>query len=395
MTNTRLQLYTEYLKKLNCLSGLDLVLLTAKGEPVADFIRNSKHGILRKRRQESRLKFMEDMFRKIKSDKEYCGDESPVEVGAYCFQAMVINIDEKNYYLVIGPFYLRDRVVDMIEADLPNYGVENYLDAASLFRLIPKESERAVPSKKYEIAMGDVLVKEYDAREFNQMYSTSHIRYNAKLEKNIRSAISNGDMDFVKKCFDENHFMDTDHLLVTEPQLIRAKHGILSANSVYCRAAEDGGASSVLVRTICANYVEEIMQASTVSRLIGLRRQFALLYCKKVKDSKQNNYGLHVSRCINWMEENLMEELTLFKAAEYCGISYDYLSRLIKNECNCSFSELVHRTRCRFATYYLMTEDSIVRVSEKCGYKTSSQFCHAFKKIYGMTPGVWKAENQK
>lgn len=395
MSEQLLQAYTEYLKKLNNLSGLDLVLMTKSRFVIADFVKNSKHTIIRKRRDSSRQKFIDEMFRKASDSKEYCGDESPVKVDPYYYHGVVINIDGTNYYLAIGPFYLKDSVKDFIEADLPNYGIEDFLGALSLFRNVPGITDGEKRAKLPDEDIGTENEKEYDAREFNNSFSTSHIRYNARQERNIRTAISNGDLEYVKKCCEESYYMETDHMLAGEPRLIRAKHGILSANSVYCRAAEDGGASSVLVRTICANYSEEIMQAKSVADLIKLRKEFSLLYCRKVKDAKQTKYSLHVSRCVNWMEENLTEDLTLYKAAEHCGVSYDYLSRLIKADCGCSFSELVHNIRCRFATYYLQSEKEIVKVAEKCGYKSGSQFCHAFKKVYGMTPGKWQSEHLK
>ncbi|ETP72964.1 DNA-binding domain-containing protein, AraC-type [Lachnospiraceae bacterium JC7] len=394
MNEMLLQTYTEYLKKLNNLSNLDLVLMTRSGSVVADYVKNSKHKIIRERRESSRKKYIDGFLEKAVSDKEYFGDESPVKVDSYYFQGVVTHIDGSNLYLVIGPFYLKESVKDFIEADLPNYRIEDFMGALTLFREVPG----AASDTNYRVdASADQIEfeREFDAREFNNSFSTSHIRYNARQERNIRTAITNGDIGYVKKCCDENYYMTTDHMLAGESQLTRARHGILSANSVYCRAAEDGGASSVLMRTICANYSEEILQCKNVAQLINLRREFSLLYCKKVKEAKQTKYSLHVSRCVNWMEENLAEDLTLSKAAEFCGVSYDYLSRLIKTDCGCSFSELVHRIRCRFATYYLQSEKEIIKVAEKCGYKSGSQFCHAFKKIYGKTPGQWQSEHLK
>ena len=234
--------------------------------------------------------------------------------------------------------------------------------------------------------------EESDVRETQKFCSTSQIRYNARNEKIIRMAIANGDVEVIRQYNERFEYMIPEHFLSGEEPLKRAKHGSSVGNSVYCRAAEDGGVSSVMIRSICAAYADRISEAKGVEELSKLTKEAAMVYCQKVREEKQKHYSLHVRNCVNWIEEHLTEKLTLNDAADFCGISYDYLSRLIKKDCGCSFSGLVHKSRCQMASYYLQEGKNLWEIAEKCGYKSSSQLCHAFRHIYGVSPKKWLQE---
>ena len=262
--------------------------------------------------------------------------------------------------------------------------------AARLFQMMP-ESEQKRNVFAYEKKEQEAISREeLEIREAQSFNPTSQIRYNARNEKIVRTAITNGDIEMIKKYNAEFEYLSSEHFLAGEEPLKRMKHGISGANSVYCRAAEDGGAPSVMIRSICADYAEKIEKAENAEELAGLRKEAALVYCQKVCEVKRKNYSLHVRHCLNWIEEHLAGDLTLIEASKACGVSYDYLSRLIKKECGCSFSELAHRLRCERATCYLLDGNEIWEAAEKCGYKSSSQFCHAFRQIYGISPKKWE-----
>ncbi len=385
--------YTEYLKNINILSKLDIVMITRDGNVAADFIKCSNHKFIQKRRNQARREFIDYVLSLSDTDPDFQGTVSPHMIKEYYFHAAVIRLGQDKYILCIGPFYIDEFISSMIEADLPHYRLTDINTALNIFQSIPGESDKRESFSAQKDDSRTVIQKELEIREIHRLNPTSQIRYNAKNEKIIRLAITNGDIEIIKKYNNTFDYMMPDHLLIGEEPLKRAKHGISSGNSVYCRAAEDGGASSVLVRNICAEYAERISKTNDLEQLINLRKEAALIYCRKVREVKQKKYSLYVRHCVNWIEDHLSDNITLSDAAKWCGISYDYLSRLIKQDCGCSFSELVHKSRCQVATYYLQYGMEIWEIAEKCGYKSSSQFCHAFHKLYGMSPGNWQKEH--
>ena len=387
------EIYIDYIKNLNLLSKLDMVLITESGSVAADFIKNSQHKFIQQRRNYSRQQFIDYLLCQAKLHLDFNGTDFPVARDDYYFHAVGVTLEGEKFFLCLGPFYIDEFLSSMIESDLPHYKLPHIKAASILFRSIPTVSVMETGTSEPEKTPCTISKKELDFREIQRLNPTSNLRYNTKNEKVIRAAITNGDIQTIRRYNEEFEYLFAEHMLAGEEPFLRAKHGVLSGNTVYCRAAEDGGASSVLVRSICADYVSQIENAGSIEELIRLRKEAALLYCQKVKDAKLENYSIHVKRCISWIEEHLNEDLSLLSMAQWCGISYDYLSRLIKKDCGCSFSELIHKFRCQTATYYLQYGTEIWDVAEKCGYKSSSQFCHAFRKIYGTSPGAWQKKH--
>ena len=392
MGEQKLSEYIEYIKNLNLLSKLDLILMDENGTVFADFIKCSKHKFIQKRRNKARKTFVEQVLKRTGDKKIDPGIQELVLVDNYYFYAMDVWIEKKMYVLCMGPFYIEEHIAGMLEPDLPYYKTLELKTAVQLFQMLPSEKmqQEDFGEEKTDASLGTRV--ELDIREMQSLNPTSQIRYNARNEKIIRSAITNGDIEMIKKYNSDFEYLSSEHFMAGEEPMKRARRGISGGNSIYCRAAEDGGASSVMVRSICADYAEKIEHAGSVEELARLRKEAALIYCQKVRETKQKHYSIHVKHCVNWIEEHLVGEITLMEAAKACGISYDYLSRLIRKDCGCSFSELVHRSRCKRATYYLQEENEIWRVAEKCGYKSSSQFCHAFQHIYGKSPKKWIQE---
>lgn len=85
------------------------------------------------------------------------------------------------------------------------------------------------------------------------------------------------------------------------------------------------------------------------------------------------------------------KELTLEQIAEEIPVSPVYLSRMIKQELNTTFSSLVTQMRIQKAMQLLTaTDKTIHEIAEQCGYDTQHYFSTAFKKIMGVSPNQYR-----
>jgi AraC-like DNA-binding protein len=85
--------------------------------------------------------------------------------------------------------------------------------------------------------------------------------------------------------------------------------------------------------------------------------------------------------------------LTLAKLSKKLGISIPYLSQIINEEFNLSFSEFVNRFRIIEAKHLLLfthTEYTIQQIMYEVGFNSKSAFNNAFKKYTGCTPSEIK-----
>lgn len=417
MTEQLLNTYIEALRQINILSRLDLLLLLPDGNVAANFSHYTQHKMIRTRRANARKKFLDEVLPQFLHEPDYAGSAAPAATDGYFFYALPVMVADIRLLLCLGPFYIDQLVTGMIEADLPHYGINEIPDAASLFSRLsgagsvcrasdsgdasvfcfpsPDSSSvhagsAASDSSRAQLSRAD---EELELAELARQNPVAHIRHNARLEKLIRNAITNGDVEFMEHELKNLYFMEAGHYQANADQLRRMKQIAMLVNTVSCRAAEDGGAPSVWIRSICASISDQIETLNDIARLNDLRKELPLLYCRKVRESKLEGHSPYVRQCIRWIHARLREDITLKAAAAHCGISYEYMSRLINQECGCSFSELLHQIRCQVATDFLKYGASVSETAEKCGYKTSSQFCHAFQKRYGTSPKKWQQEH--
>lgn len=394
--------YVESLRKLNILTRFDLLLLRPDETVVADFTRYTQHKMIRNRRAEARRKFLAQVLPLFADTPDYPGTETPVESEGYYFYALPVTVAKSRLLLCLGPFYVDQLVTGIIETDLPHYGINEIPDAASLFLRLPGRdpsgsghfpAQNDAPTPGAHTPSAGLVEEELKLAELARQNPVAHIRHNARLEKLMRNAITNGDVEFMEQELKNLYFMEAGHYQAEADQLRRMKQIAMLVNTVSCRAAEDGGAPSVWIRSICAVLSDQIEASDDITKLNELTKELPLLYCKKVRGSKLEGYSPYVRRCIRLIHARLREDITLKAAAEQNGISYEYMSRLIHQECGCSFSELLHRIRCQAATDFLRYGAGVGETAEKCGYKTSSQFCHAFRKQYGISPKKWQQEH--
>lgn len=365
----QLDVYIEYLRQLNVIAKLDMILINLDGNVLAEFAHYSQHKMIRNRRNSAKKKFIDRMCLQFCGTPEYAGSKVPVAVDGYYFFAVSLAVDGCPLLLCLGPFYIDQFLTDMIEGDLPHYGMNDIPGAVMLFSQVPgvplsTEGEGNAGGGE-EKPFAGVSEGELEEMEMIRLNSPTQIKYNAKIEKAIRTAIRNGDEELMKRLNEEVYFMEAAHYLAEANNLKRMKYTAMIANTLGCRAAEDGGAPSVWVRSICVDFADQIEETDDIFRLNALIKEMSAVYCKRVRDTKMEGYSPHVRQCIRWMHAHIDKDPTLREAAEHNGVSYEYMSRLLNKECGCGFSDLLHRIRCEAAAGYLQCGEGIRETAEK------------------------------
>lgn len=81
--------------------------------------------------------------------------------------------------------------------------------------------------------------------------------------------------------------------------------------------------------------------------------------------------------------------------ASRLGTNRTYISRMINNTYNISFSDYINTLRVEYAKQYLLShkDAKLSEVAKECGFPTPSSFNNVFKKKTNVTPKVWIATN--
>jgi len=108
--------------------------------------------------------------------------------------------------------------------------------------------------------------------------------------------------------------------------------------------------------------------------------------------SKGRSIGLEAVRIIN---EKFNMPLTLSDVANQLYITPQYLSNTFKKELNMTFSAYLTAVRLRRAEKLLIeTSETVTNICENCGYGNFSHFLRSFKKIYGISPTMYRQQNK-
>lgn len=125
-----------------------------------------------------------------------------------------------------------------------------------------------------------------------------------------------------------------------------------------------------------------------------LRTQF-IVYLSDLALEIQNQrkgdiYGV-IPRVLEYLNNNYFQDISLNDVAKNVNLSYNYLSKVFKDEIGKSFIDYLTELRIDKSMKLLANENiSIKEICRKNGYKDPNYYSKAFKKITGMTPTEYR-----
>lgn len=108
----------------------------------------------------------------------------------------------------------------------------------------------------------------------------------------------------------------------------------------------------------------------------------------EIRDSKYKN---RITKIIKYMEENYQEDLSVTMIAEEFKLSEGYLSKLFKDNLECTIKEYLNRIRLWHAKEELIEKDyPIIDIAIGNGFPNVKSFNQLFKRKYGITPAKYR-----
>lgn len=96
---------------------------------------------------------------------------------------------------------------------------------------------------------------------------------------------------------------------------------------------------------------------------------------------------------IDFVADNMFDDLTLAKAAAALGYEYHYFSTLFNRCFGMSFKDFVNILKFEYADELLSdTDKTIAQIAGECGFQSIRNFNRVFKKLSGKTPGEYRKE---
>lgn len=209
-----------------------------------------------------------------------------------------------------------------------------------------------------------------------------------KREKSLLQYIRTGNREKVEELLPK---VCTDIEILFDFDLDGVKKGSLELITLISRAAIDGGVESNISLDICREFNMKIDTYKTAEELFDGIYKVILKLIDIVYLLIDNNQHSTLKKAKAYINDNYNKDITIKKIAAYLYISDYYLCHLFKNNLNYTVNDYITRVRIEKAVELMNNREMNIKdIMYKVGFSSQSHFTKTFKKILGVTPGVYR-----
>ena len=97
----------------------------------------------------------------------------------------------------------------------------------------------------------------------------------------------------------------------------------------------------------------------------------------------------------SYILSNYMQDITVEGLAKNMGYSRQHISRVFKSEIGMTIQEFLIKTRLKYSKKMLKNGFSVSETAYMCGYNDVFNFSKGFKSEFGVSPAIWRKQNEK
>lgn len=232
-----------------------------------------------------------------------------------------------------------------------------------------------------KMGIKDELVK---IEFFNRENSLNHIPYDKEMA--FYQSIKNGDMKEMKRLFTPLCVEGFGKL--SENPLRNLKYHLIITVSFITRYCIEGGLEMEEAYNLSDIYIRKIDTSNSEEGIRQIHEELCEAYVKRMQECKtRHQYSKPIMLCMDYIYDNLHDEIYLDDLAEISDLSPTYLSRLFHKEVGLTIIQYIAQQKIEAAKNLLMfTEYETSEISNYLCYSSESHFISAFKKETGITP---------
>ncbi len=217
--------------------------------------------------------------------------------------------------------------------------------------------------------------------------------YPIELEKQIQTAIINGDRDAAREGLNRllgDIFFQSNG----DYSIIKARATELLV--LLSRSAIEGGADASLIFDLNSNYIQEIERFDTLEKLslwlTSIINRF-IGYVFEFGDIKHQDI---IHKIIGYIKDNYREKITLDDIAEHIFMSKSYISRIFNEETGMRIPAFINKIRIDKSCQLLQgTMLPISAIAVQTGFEDQSYFTKQFKLTTGVSPKKFRETHRQ
>lgn len=209
-----------------------------------------------------------------------------------------------------------------------------------------------------------------------------------KREKSLLQYIRTGNREKVEELLPK---VCTDMEILFDFNLEGVKKASLELITLISRAAIDGGIEINTSLDTCREFTIKIDFYKSSEELFDGIYKIILKLIDMVYLLINNNQHSTLKKAKEYINDNYNKDITIKKIASYLYISDYYLCHLFKENLNYTVNEYITRVRIEKAVELMDNREMNIKdIMYEVGFRSQSHFTKTFKKILGVTPGVYR-----
>lgn len=210
-----------------------------------------------------------------------------------------------------------------------------------------------------------------------------------EFETRLIEVVLNGEINNALKLYDNFFSQDSMYNIITnDDEISSLKNYIISLAMLISHNAIKKSVSPYSGKAKYMAFSKFIEKSTTKQDVLSLGRDmvrgFATQIVKSINRSIDN---ISIRKAIDYIHNNLGDDITLEKVAEHVNLSKCYFCTQFKKETKMSFTDYLTYTRIEKSKYLLCNSNKpILDIAVLMGFNSQSYFTTQFKKHAGISP---------
>lgn len=208
-----------------------------------------------------------------------------------------------------------------------------------------------------------------------------------EFEISLMESVANGKTSTALNIYDNFWNKKTIYNIIDSKDIEYLKDYIISIALLICHNVIKKGVSPYSGKAKYHAFSKLIAKASSKVEVINIGKMMIQAYCKQVIHNSNSIENIYIRKAIDYIHDNLGEDLTLDMVSSHVGLSRCYFCTKFKMETNMSFTDYLAYTRIEKSKYLLTNSNrAILDIAILIGFNSQSYFTQQFKKYTGTSP---------
>lgn len=330
--------------------------------------------------------------------------------------AIIKNMNDSDFQgvIVVGPVLFKQRSDEQILQILYDNHIFQYhelylnyyhnttvlsendlLNVALLFHIYIYKKTFNIDSVKIKNKYAEnteVSIKTFEAQRLAHKIA-DQVKYDMFNESQLMDAIANGQPEKISYFF-ESLSMHDQAILSRKSYIRSLKNKAIASISLSSRQAIKAGINLDDAFSISDNYIQLIEDMNDVQAICNSIVTCLEAYASKVREIKIKGYSKVVRNILDYVSNNIYENITVSSIADSIGMSSTYLLKLFKKELGISMQQYLINAKLEEAKKLLKyTDFPISEISILLYFVDQSHFTKRFKEQCGITPKQYRNQN--